>query len=139
MATRTTRDRKPAAKKSTKKAAPKATAKAAKPTAPKAAGNGKRAAAPKGRGTLVIVESPTKARTIRNFLPPGYRVEASMGHVRDLPGDAKEIPAKYKALDWSRLGVNVEQDFEPLYIIPSDKKGVVRELKEALSEASELI
>ncbi|MFL5506002.1 MAG: type I DNA topoisomerase [Gemmatimonadales bacterium] len=139
MATRTTRDRKPAAKKSTKKAAPKAAAKAAKAAAPKAAGNGKRAAAPKGGGTLVIVESPTKARTIRNFLPAGYRVEASMGHVRDLPGDAKEIPAKYKALDWSRLGVNVEQDFEPLYIIPSDKKGVVRELKEALSEASELI
>ncbi len=88
---------------------------------------------------LVIVESPTKARTIKGFLPAGYRVEASMGHVRDLPGDAKEIPAKFKALDWSRLGVNVDQDFEPLYIVPSDKKSVVRELKEALDDADELI
>ncbi len=136
MATRTTRDRKPAAKKSTKKAATKAATPGA---ATRAAGSGKRAPAPRGGGTLVIVESPTKARTIRAFLPPGYRVEASMGHVRDLPGDAKEIPAKFKALDWSRLGVNVEQDFEPLYIIPADKKAVVRELKDALGEASELI
>jgi len=138
MATRTTRDRKPAAKKkSTKKAA--AAGKVTKAAAAtRASGNGKRGAAPRG-GTLVIVESPTKARTIRNFLPAGYRVEASMGHVRDLPGDAKEIPAKFKALDWSRLGVNVEQDFEPLYIVPSDKKGVVRDLKDALDQASELI
>ena len=57
-----------------------------------------------------------------------------MGHVRDLPGDAKEIPAKYKALEWSRLGVNVDNDFEPLYIVPSDKKAVVRELKDALAD-----
>jgi DNA topoisomerase I len=89
--------------------------------------------------TLVIVESPTKARTIRNFLPSGYRVEASMGHVRDLPQSATDIPADLKGEEWSRLGVNVNADFEPLYIVPDDKKKVVRELKAALKEASELI
>jgi DNA topoisomerase I len=89
--------------------------------------------------TLVIVESPTKARTIRNFLPPGYKVEASMGHVRDLPQSASDIPANVKSEDWSRLGVNVEADFEPLYIVPEDKKKIVRELKAALKGASELI
>ena len=89
--------------------------------------------------TLVIVESPTKARTIRNFLPSGYQVEASMGHVRDLPQSASDIPANVKAEEWSRLGVNVEADFEPLYIIPEDKKKVVRELKAALKGATELI
>lgn len=89
--------------------------------------------------TLVIVESPTKARTIRNFLPPGYRVEASMGHVRDLPQSATDIPAAVKAEEWAKLGVNVEANFEPLYIVPEDKKKVVRELKAALKNASELI
>ena len=89
--------------------------------------------------SLVIVESPTKARTIKGFLPRGYRVEASMGHIRDLPGDASEIPAKYKAHDWARLGVNVEKDFEPLYVVPGDKKKVVKALKEALKEADVLI
>ncbi len=89
--------------------------------------------------TLVIVESPTKARTIRNFLPSGYRVEASMGHVRDLPQSATDIPANLKGEEWSRLGVNVNADFEPLYIVPDDKKKVVRELKAALKDASELI
>ncbi|NJK60209.1 MAG: type I DNA topoisomerase [Oscillatoriales cyanobacterium SM2_1_8] len=89
--------------------------------------------------TLVIVESPTKARTIRNFLPQGYRVEASMGHVRDLPDSASDIPAEYKALPWAKLGVNVENDFEPLYVVPKDKKKIVRELKEALKGVTELI
>lgn len=89
--------------------------------------------------TLVIVESPTKARTIRGFLPAGYTVAASMGHVRDLPDKASEIPAKYKGEEWARLGVNVEAGFEPLYIVPSDKKKVVRELKEQLKEADELL
>jgi DNA topoisomerase-1 len=92
-----------------------------------------------GTHTLVVVESPTKARTIRAFLPPGYRVEASMGHIRDLPGDAKEIPAKYKGEDWARLGVNVNADFEPLYVIPADKRTVVRDLKAALADADELL
>ncbi|MEZ4615066.1 MAG: type I DNA topoisomerase [Caldilineaceae bacterium] len=88
---------------------------------------------------LVIVESPTKARTIRNFLPKEYQVEASMGHIRDLPASAAEVPAEYKGEAWSRLGVNVEQDFDPLYVIPSSKKKVVAELRKKLKEADELI
>ena len=82
--------------------------------------------------TLVIVESPTKARTIRGFLPKGYRVEASMGHVRDLPNNASEIPAAQKGQKWANLGVNTEANFEPLYVVPKDKKKIVRELKDAL-------
>ena len=89
--------------------------------------------------TLVIVESPTKARTIRNFLPNTYRVEASMGHVRDLPQSASDIPAELKAEEWAKLGVNVDDDFKPLYIIPDDKKKIVRELKTALKGAKEVI
>lgn len=88
---------------------------------------------------LVIVESPTKARTIKNFLPRGYHVEASMGHIRDLPDGAKDVPPKYKGQDWARLGVNVDNDFEPLYVVPAEKKKVVRGLKEALKDADELI
>ncbi|MGJ3249642.1 MAG: type I DNA topoisomerase [Elainellaceae cyanobacterium] len=89
--------------------------------------------------TLVIVESPTKARTIRNYLPSGYRVEASMGHVRDLPQSASEIPPSVKGEDWARIGVNVNADFEPLYVIPKDKKKVVKSLKEALKGVDELV
>jgi len=89
--------------------------------------------------TLVIVESPTKARTIRKYLPNDYRVEASMGHVRDLPSSAKEVPAKIKGESWARLGVNVEEGFKPVYVVPSDKKKIVKELKAALKEADELI
>ncbi len=89
--------------------------------------------------TLVIVESPTKARTIRNYLPSGYRVEASMGHVRDLPQSASEIPASVKKEEWAKLGVNVDAGFEPLYVIPKDKKKVVKALKDALKEADELV
>lgn len=89
--------------------------------------------------TLVIVESPTKARTIRNYLPSEYLVEASMGHVRDLPQSAKEIPEAVKAEKWAQLGVNINADFEPLYVIPKDKKKVVNQLKEALKGVSELI
>ena len=87
---------------------------------------------------LVVVESPTKARTIRKFLPDSYVVEASMGHVRDLPPSASQIPEKYKKQKWSRLGVNVEEDFSPLYIVPTDKKKVVKLLKDALKNADEL-
>jgi len=87
---------------------------------------------------LVVVESPTKARTISKFLPDNYVVEASMGHVRDLPSSAAEIPEKYKKSQWSRLGVDVENDFEPLYVIPSAKKKVVKELKSALKGAEAL-
>ncbi|KZL49990.1 DNA topoisomerase I [Nodularia spumigena CENA596] len=89
--------------------------------------------------TLVIVESPTKARTIRNYLPKDYRVEASMGHVRDLPQSASEIPAAVKAERWAQLGVNVDADFEPVYVVPKDKKKVVTQLKDALKGVDELI
>ncbi|MBD2412524.1 DNA topoisomerase I [Nostoc calcicola FACHB-389] len=89
--------------------------------------------------TLVIVESPTKARTIRNYLPSGYRVEASMGHVRDLPQSASEIPAAVKAEKWAQLGVNVDADFEPVYVVPKDKKKIVTQLKDALKDVDELI
>ncbi|MEH2120118.1 type I DNA topoisomerase [Nostoc sp.] len=89
--------------------------------------------------TLVIVESPTKARTIRNYLPSGYRVEASMGHVRDLPQSASEIPAAVKGETWAQLGVNVDADFEPVYVVPKDKKKIVTQLKEALKDVDELI
>ncbi len=89
--------------------------------------------------TLVIVESPTKARTIRNYLPAGYQVEASMGHIRDLPQSASDIPPAVKGEKWAQLGVNVDADFEPLYIVPKDKKKIVTQLKEALKTADELV
>jgi DNA topoisomerase-1 len=89
--------------------------------------------------SLVIVESPTKAKTIRNFLPKGYQVEASMGHIRDLPSSADEIPAEYKDKEWARLGVNVSDNFEPIYVIPKGKKKTVQQLKQALKSAEELI
>lgn len=88
---------------------------------------------------LVIVESPTKARTISGFLPPGYQVEASMGHVRDLPDSAANIPEEHKGKEWSSLGVNVRENFEPLYVIPDEKKQKVKELRQALKQADELI
>lgn len=89
-----------------------------------------------GPRRLVIVESPTKAKTIRRFLPPSYRVEASMGHVRDLPASAAEIPSSYKDQAWARLGIN--DRFEPIYIVPAKKKKVVGELRAALKDADEL-
>ncbi len=89
--------------------------------------------------TLVIVESPTKAKTIRNYLSSNYRVEASMGHVRDLPSSAEEIPAEFKEQKWANLGVNVEANFEPIYVIPKGKKKLVQDLKTALKNADELI
>ncbi len=88
---------------------------------------------------LVIVESPTKARTIKGFLPAGYEVLDSRGHIRDLPNSAQEIPARFKKEKWSTLGVNVEKRFEPLYVIPKDKKATVKTLRNALKKADELI
>lgn len=83
---------------------------------------------------LVIVESPTKAKTIRKFLPKNYIVEASMGHVRDLPQSASDIPAKLKKEDWAKLGVNVADDFSPLYVVPKGKSKIVRELKKKMKD-----
>lgn len=88
---------------------------------------------------LVIVESPAKAKKIGSFLGTGYRVMASVGHVRDLPGKAAEIPAALKKEPWATLGVNVDRDFEPLYVVPDKSKKVIKELKDALKEADELI
>ncbi|MHB8189606.1 MAG: type I DNA topoisomerase [Ferrimicrobium sp.] len=87
---------------------------------------------------LVIVESPTKARTIARFLGDGYVVESSVGHIRDLPRSAKEIPATVKSQSWARLGVNVTDGFKPLYIIPAEKREQVKKLKGLLKDASEL-
>ncbi|MDS1272631.1 type I DNA topoisomerase [Lipingzhangella sp. LS1_29] len=87
---------------------------------------------------LVIVESPAKAKTIAGYLGRGFVVESSIGHIRDLPDKAAEIPAKYKSEPWARLGVNVEADFSPLYVVNSDKKAQVKKLKELLAEADEL-
>ena len=86
---------------------------------------------------LVIVESPTKARTIRRYLPSGYEVMASMGHVRDLPASADDIPDRFRGEKWARLGMKVEKDFEPLYVVTKPK--VIRELKQALKDAGELV
>ncbi|GAB3113554.1 type I DNA topoisomerase [Streptomyces calidiresistens] len=91
-----------------------------------------------GGRRLVIVESPAKAKTIKGYLGPGYVVEASVGHIRDLPGSAAEVPAKYKGRPWARLGVNVDEDFQPLYVVNSDKKDQVKKLKELLAESDEL-
>ncbi len=79
--------------------------------------------------SLVIVESPAKARTIGKFLGRGYTIEASIGHIRDLPKGAKEIPEEFKKEDWAYLGVNVNHDFEPVYVIPPKKAQQVRKLK----------
>ena len=88
---------------------------------------------------LVIVESPTKAKTIRKFLPKEYAVESCMGHVRDLPQSAKDIPEKYKKEKWSNLGVNVNEDFAPIYCVPKTKTRIVKTLKDRLAEVDELI
>ncbi len=87
---------------------------------------------------LVIVESPKKARMISGFLGPGYVVESSFGHIRDLPKGADEIPAKYKKEPWARLGVNIDDHFLPLYVVPADKKAQIRKLKDLLKGAVEL-
>jgi DNA topoisomerase-1 len=93
-----------------------------------------------GHGTrLVIVESPAKARTIAGYLGRGYVVESSIGHIRDMPDKAAEIPAKYRSEPWARLGVDVDNDFAALYVVPSDKKQQVSKLKSLLRDADELL
>ena len=87
---------------------------------------------------LIIVESPAKARTISKYLGKDYVVESSIGHIRDLPSRADEIPAAYKGKPWARTGVDVENDFKPLYIVPAEKKQQVKKLKDLLDKASEL-
>ncbi len=99
-----------------------------------------RGAADQGRPLrrLVIVESPTKARKIAPYLGRNYTVEASVGHIRDLPRGAADVPAKYKGQSWARLGVDVDHDFEPIYVVSPDKKAKVTELKSLLKDADEL-
>ena len=113
-----------------------------------ASGNGDNGAATSGNGVaangnghgtrLVIVESPAKARTIAGYLGKGYVVESSIGHIRDMPDKAAEIPEKYRAEPWARLGVDVDNDFQALYVVPSDKKQQVSKLKALLKDADEL-
>jgi DNA topoisomerase I len=88
---------------------------------------------------LVIVESPAKAKTLGRFLGNKYRVEASYGHIRDLPESAAEVPKEIKEKDWGRLGVDVDSDFTPYYVVPNDKRKQVAHLKTAIKDASELL
>ncbi len=88
---------------------------------------------------LVIVESPAKARTISGFLGSGFIVESSIGHIRDLPRSAHDIPLKYKKEAWARLGVDTENDFRPLYIVDPDKKDHIRKLKDLTAQADEVL
>ncbi|GAA2346820.1 type I DNA topoisomerase [Streptomyces kunmingensis] len=90
-----------------------------------------------GGRRLVIVESPAKAKTIKGYLGPGYVVEASVGHIRDLPSGAAEVPEKYTG-EVRRLGVDVEHDFQPIYVVNADKKAQVKKLKDLLKDSTEL-
>ncbi|MFD1048649.1 toprim domain-containing protein, partial [Kibdelosporangium lantanae] len=87
---------------------------------------------------LVIVESPAKAKKIASYLGRNFVVESSKGHIRDLPRKAAEVPAKYKGQSWASLGVNVDDGFEPIYIVTPDKKSTVTELREALKTVDEV-
>jgi DNA topoisomerase-1 len=89
--------------------------------------------------SLVIVESPNKVRSIAAYLGDGYVVSSSVGHIRDLPQGADQIPAKYKGESWARLGVDVDNGFEPVYVVPADKKKQITELKRLLKDADELV
>src|SRR3990170_4831776 len=88
--------------------------------------------------SLVIVESPTKARTIAAFLGDDVAVESSMGHIRDLPRSAAEIPAEAKGEEWARLGVDVNNGFEPLYVVSKERRDRVKRLKGMLADVDEL-
>ncbi|MEU1441819.1 type I DNA topoisomerase [Streptomyces mirabilis] len=90
-----------------------------------------------GGRRLVIVESPAKAKTIKGYLGPGYVVEASVGHIRDLPNGAAEVPEEYTG-EVRRLGVDVEHDFQPIYVVNADKKAQVKKLKDLLRDSDEL-
>jgi DNA topoisomerase I len=99
---------------------------------------GTRRSGANGGSKLVIVESPAKARTIAGYLGKEYVVESSIGHIRDMPDKAAEIPTRYRNEAWARLGVDVDHDFEPLYVVNSDKKQQVSKLKQLLKNADEL-
>src|SRR5580704_17106531 len=104
-----------------------------------ASGSSSRSSAvPRGAKPLVIVESPAKAKTIAGLLGSDYVVESSIGHIRDLPRRADEVPAAYKAESWSRLGVDVDNGFKPLYVVSSEKKSQVAKLRQLVKQASEV-
>ncbi|MEV4811129.1 type I DNA topoisomerase [Micromonospora avicenniae] len=96
---------------------------------------------PSNAGTtrLVIVESPAKAKTISGYLGPGYVVEASFGHVRDLPRNAADVPAKYKGEPWARLGVDVDNGFHALYVVSADRKQQISKLTKLAKEVDEIL
>ena len=122
------------------KAAATARAAKAKSSGDDSKPTGGKTAATNGHGTkLVIVESPSKARTIAGYLGHGYVVESSVGHIRDMPDSAAEIPEKYRGEPWARLGVNVDDNFEPLFVVHSDKRQQVSKLKSLLKDADELL
>ena len=108
-------------------------------SASKGAASRRGAANGNGGRRLVIVESPAKARTIAGYLGKGYVVESSIGHIRDMPDKAAEIPARYRKEPWARLGVDVDHGFEALYVVPADKKPQVSKLKHLLADADELL
>ena len=89
--------------------------------------------------TLVIVESPAKARTIAAYLGDDYFVESSIGHIRDLPKRAGDIPASKKKEPWARLGVDVQNGFKPLYIVDPDKRAHITKLKKLVKEAERVL
>ncbi|MDX6277414.1 MAG: topoisomerase, partial [Nocardioidaceae bacterium] len=89
--------------------------------------------------TLVIVESPNKVASISGYLGDGYVVDSSVGHIRDLPKGADQVPAKFKGESWARLGVDVDHDFEPIYVVSPDKKQQMAKLKKLLKESDELV
>jgi len=89
--------------------------------------------------TLVIVESPAKAKTIEKYLGKGYAVESSIGHIRDLPRSAADIPEKYKGKAWARLGLDIEDDFRPLYVVSPEKRAQVAKLRKLAASADEII
>lgn len=91
------------------------------------------------KSTLVIVESPTKAVTIQAILPPHFLVRSCVGHIREIPSSAKRIPAQYKPLPWARLGVDVDNDFRPIYVLIQGKQTVIRSLKNDLANSDQLI
>ena len=89
--------------------------------------------------SLVIVESPNKVRSIQAYLGDGYVVDSSVGHIRDLPKGADQVPAKFKGLPWARLGVDIDNGFEPVYVVSADKKPQITKLKKLLKDADELV
>ncbi|MGK0303701.1 MAG: DNA topoisomerase-1, partial [Planctomycetota bacterium] len=108
------------------------------PAAPnKATRSHRKRMAKKNEGTpVVIVESPAKARTIGKYLGSNYRIEASIGHIRDLPSTASEVPAKLKGEKWAKLGINVEDGFKALYVVPAAKKEHLKKLRDMVKDAS---